>query len=121
MEYNYAGGSDNDNELYCDFGHRPITHITYTHIITNMKCKCMRGMCTHIITNKCNLYNDCFVKRGAQNYLVDDDFQRTRLKLQARVNILPLKVTLNRINISSDNVCELCGGNDIETLEHFLF
>ena len=41
-----------------------------------------------------NLYNDCFVKRGAQNYLVDDDFQRARLKLQARVNILPLKDTL---------------------------
>ena len=67
-----------------------------------------------------NLYNDCFVKRGAQNYLVDDDFQRARLKLQARVNILPLKDTLNRINISSDNVCELCGGNDVETLEHFM-
>ena len=93
--------------------------------IDNLKT-IMRQRSNETLINECltksslNLYNDCFIKQGSQKYLEDKDFNRARLKLQARVNILPFKDMLNRINISNDNKCELCAGNNVDNLEHFL-
>ena len=82
----------------------------------------MRQRSNQNLINECltksslNLSNGCFIKQGFQKYLEDKDFNRARLKLQTRVNILPLKDMLYRIDISNDNKFELCADNNVDNI-----
>ena len=56
-------------------------------------------------------------KRLAANI---EDFERSRLKLLARTNCLPINDVLYRMRLRQNGLCQLCDSNDIETTNHFM-
>ncbi|VDI72465.1 Hypothetical predicted protein [Mytilus galloprovincialis] len=62
-----------------------------------------------------NLYQSFVVVSRKQPYLSNvDDFRSTRLKFLARTNCLPINATLQRMNLTTNNECQLCSSNAIE-------
>ena len=64
-------------------------------------------------------YNNCSISKGQQSYLTDSCFKKARLKLLARLNVLPLNATLRRINVLESSSCIVCNNSE-ETTQHFL-
>lgn len=78
-------------------------------------------LCNILGKSSLNLYQSFVVVSRKQPYLSNvDDFRSTRLKFLARTNCLPINATLQRMNLTTNNECQLCSSNAIENIFHVM-
>ncbi|VDI50499.1 Hypothetical predicted protein [Mytilus galloprovincialis] len=78
-------------------------------------------LCNILGKSSLNLYQSFVVVSRKQSYLSNvDDFRSTRLKFLARTNCLPINATLQRMNLTTNNECQLCSSNAIENIFHVM-
>ena len=78
-------------------------------------------LCNIIEKSSLNLYQSFVVVSCKQLYLSNvDDFRSTRLNILARTNCLPINATLQRMNLTTNNECQLRSSNAIENIFHVM-